>query len=58
METAEEAISAAKAQALIIKGKRTKRQRPQSPIPFSIVPPIRVSMMRSTTTIIRMITTF
>ncbi|KAH0943933.1 hypothetical protein HID58_003570 [Brassica napus] len=36
METAEEAISAAKAQALIIKGKRTKRQRPQSPIPFSI----------------------
>ncbi|KAH0904983.1 hypothetical protein HID58_044486 [Brassica napus] len=40
METAEEAISAAKAQALIIKGKRTKRQRPQSPIPFSIVAPM------------------
>ena len=40
METAEEAISAAKAQALIIKGKRTKRQRPQSPISFSIVAPM------------------
>ncbi|KAF2545717.1 hypothetical protein F2Q70_00023678 [Brassica cretica] len=40
METAEEAISAAKEQALILKGKRTKRQRLQSPIPFSIVPPM------------------
>ncbi|CAA7059960.1 unnamed protein product [Microthlaspi erraticum] len=40
METAEEAISAAKEQSLILKGKRTKRQRPQSPIPFSIEPPM------------------
>ena len=40
METAEEAISAAKEQALILKGKRTKRQRLQSPTPFSIVPPM------------------
>ncbi|CAH8389479.1 unnamed protein product [Eruca vesicaria subsp. sativa] len=38
MDTAEEA--AAKEQVLIIKGKRTKRQRLQSPIPFSIVPPM------------------
>ncbi|KAF8077536.1 hypothetical protein N665_1030s0019 [Sinapis alba] len=39
MEIAEEAISTAKEQSLILKGKRTKRQRPLSPIPFSIVPP-------------------
>ncbi|KAF8085782.1 hypothetical protein N665_0648s0032 [Sinapis alba] len=39
MDTAEEEILAAKEQALIIKGKRTKRQRLQSPISFSIVPP-------------------
>ncbi|KAJ4869576.1 C2H2-type zinc finger family protein [Raphanus sativus] len=40
MDTAEEAILVAKEQALIIKGKRTKRQRLQSPIPFSIIPPM------------------
>ncbi|KAG2243479.1 hypothetical protein Bca52824_094674 [Brassica carinata] len=40
MEIAEEAISTAKEQSLILKGKRTKRQRPLSPIPFSIVPPM------------------
>ncbi|KAJ0244218.1 hypothetical protein HA466_0188850 [Hirschfeldia incana] len=40
MNTAEEAILAAKEQALIVKGKRTKRQRLQSPIPFSIIPPM------------------
>jgi len=37
MEAFEEAT---KEQSLILKGKRTKRQRPQSPIPFSISPPI------------------
>ncbi|KAG2262539.1 hypothetical protein Bca52824_069618 [Brassica carinata] len=36
MEAFEEAIAASKEQSLIFKGKRTKRQRPQSPIPFSI----------------------
>ncbi|CAF2118407.1 hypothetical protein BRARA_C00162 [Brassica rapa] len=40
MEAFEEAIAASKEQALILKGKRTKRQRPQSPIPFSVSPPI------------------
>ncbi|EOA32729.1 hypothetical protein CARUB_v10016033mg [Capsella rubella] len=40
MEAAAEAVSAAKEQSLILKGKRTKRQRPQSPIPFSIIPPM------------------
>ncbi|KAL0842629.1 hypothetical protein Bca101_015874 [Brassica carinata] len=40
MEAFEEAIAASKEQSLILKGKRTKRQRPQSPIPFSISPPI------------------
>ncbi|KAJ4893289.1 C2H2-type zinc finger family protein [Raphanus sativus] len=40
MEIAEEAISTGKEQSLILKGKRTKRQRPLSPIPFSIVPPV------------------
>ncbi|KAJ0263732.1 hypothetical protein HA466_0021990 [Hirschfeldia incana] len=40
MEIAEEAISTGKEQSLILKGKRTKRQRPLSPIPFSIVPPM------------------
>ncbi|KAL0744003.1 hypothetical protein Bca4012_085516 [Brassica carinata] len=39
MEIAEEAIATGKEQSLILKGKRTKRQRPLSPIPFSIVPP-------------------
>ncbi|AAG51397.1 putative transcription factor C2H2 family [Arabidopsis thaliana] len=40
MEAAAEAVSAAREQSLILKGKRTKRQRPQSPIPFSIIPPM------------------
>ncbi|KAF3514329.1 hypothetical protein HID58_050163 [Brassica napus] len=40
MEAFEEAIAASKEQALILKRKRTKRQRPQSPIPFSVSPPI------------------
>ncbi|ESQ40351.1 hypothetical protein EUTSA_v10013864mg [Eutrema salsugineum] len=40
MEAFEEAIAASKEQSLILKGKRTKRQRPQSPIPFSISPAI------------------
>ncbi|KAH0861591.1 hypothetical protein HID58_089852, partial [Brassica napus] len=39
----EEAIAASKEQSLIFKGKRTKRQRPQSPIPFSIISPPIVS---------------
>ncbi|CAN8257180.1 unnamed protein product [Cochlearia groenlandica] len=39
MEAFQEAIAASKEQSLINKGKRTKRQRPQSPIPFSISPP-------------------
>ncbi|KAF8075426.1 hypothetical protein N665_1094s0007 [Sinapis alba] len=39
METFEEAIAASKEQSLILKGKRTKRQRPQSPVPVSISPP-------------------
>ncbi|KAL0719629.1 hypothetical protein Bca4012_068953 [Brassica carinata] len=48
MDTAEEEILAAKEQALIIKGKRTKRQRLQSPIPFSIVPPMSSQEPEST----------
>ncbi|RID72963.1 hypothetical protein BRARA_B00139 [Brassica rapa] len=40
MEAFEEAIAASKEQSLILKGKRTKRQRPQSPVPFSSSPPI------------------
>ncbi|CAN8259847.1 unnamed protein product [Cochlearia groenlandica] len=40
MEIAEEALSAGKEQSMILKGKRTKRQRTQSPIPLSIVPPL------------------
>ncbi|XP_018469616.1 zinc finger protein ZAT5-like [Raphanus sativus] len=40
MEAFEEEIAASKEQSLILKGKRTKRQRPQSPVPFSISPPI------------------
>ncbi|KAF8115275.1 hypothetical protein N665_0029s0111 [Sinapis alba] len=43
MEAFEEAIAASKEQSLIFKGKRTKRQRPQSPIPFSIISPPIVS---------------
>lgn len=43
MEAFEEAT---KEQSLIVKGKRTKRQRPQSPIPFSISPPIVSSPAR------------
>ncbi|EOA22746.1 hypothetical protein CARUB_v10003458mg [Capsella rubella] len=34
---------ATKEQSLILKGKRTKRQRPQSPIPFSMISPPIVS---------------
>ncbi|CAN8298003.1 unnamed protein product [Cochlearia groenlandica] len=37
MEAFKEAIAASREQSLILKGKRTKRQRPQSPIPFSLV---------------------
>ena len=40
MEAFEELIATSKEQSLILKGKRTKRQRPQSPVPFSISPPI------------------
>ncbi|KAG2279192.1 hypothetical protein Bca52824_050412 [Brassica carinata] len=40
MEAFEEAIAASKEQSLILKGKREKRQRSQSPVPFSISPPI------------------
>ncbi|KAJ0243919.1 C2H2-type zinc finger family protein [Hirschfeldia incana] len=47
MEAFEEAIAASKEQSLIFKGKRTKRQRPQSPIPFSIAPPIVTSHARN-----------
>lgn len=43
MEAFEEAT---KEQSLIVKGKRTKRLRPQSPIPFSISPPIVSSPAR------------
>lgn len=46
MEAFQEAIAASKEQSLILKGKRTKRQRPQSPIPFSISPPIVSSPAR------------
>lgn len=46
MEAFEEAIAASKEQSLIFKGKRTKRQRPQSPIPFFISPPIVSSPAR------------
>ncbi|CAF2360953.1 hypothetical protein BRARA_J02741 [Brassica rapa] len=46
MEAFVEAIAASKEQSLIFKGKRTKRQRPQSPIPFSIAPPIVSSHAR------------
>ncbi|KAJ4882420.1 C2H2-type zinc finger family protein [Raphanus sativus] len=46
MEAFEEAIAASKEQSLIFKGKRTKRQRPQSPVPFSISPPIVYSHAR------------
>lgn len=44
MEAFEEAT---KEHSLILKGKRTKRQRPQSPIPFSISPPIVSSPERN-----------
>ncbi|WZZ62482.1 hypothetical protein YC2023_062589 [Brassica napus] len=40
MEAFEELIATSKEQSLILKGKRTKRQRPKSPVPFSIYPPI------------------
>uniref|UniRef100_A0A0D3C1I8 Uncharacterized protein n=1 Tax=Brassica oleracea var. oleracea TaxID=109376 RepID=A0A0D3C1I8_BRAOL len=40
MEAFEELIATSKEQSLILKGKRTKRQRPQSPVHFSISPPI------------------
>ncbi|KAF3607183.1 hypothetical protein DY000_02050836 [Brassica cretica] len=40
MEAFEELIATSKEQSLILKGKRTKRQRPKSHVPFSISPPI------------------
>ncbi|KFK24889.1 hypothetical protein AALP_AA8G037800 [Arabis alpina] len=46
MEAFQEAIAASKEQSMILKGKRTKRQRPQSPMPFSISPPIVSSPAR------------
>nr|VDC98376.1 unnamed protein product [Brassica oleracea] len=39
MEAFEELIATSKEQSLILKGKRTKRQRTQSRVPFSISPP-------------------
>jgi DNA-directed RNA polymerase subunit RPC12/RpoP len=37
MEAQEEVIMGSKEQTHIVKGKRTKRQRPQSPIPFAMI---------------------